>query len=710
MAEPNLPPGFKLDPTFRPELPEGALPEGFVLDRSFNPTSTGEDILRSAGAGLATGAAGIPGMVGDVQAATLGPYQQALEKVRSQFKPGSRFVASREQHAPQLPTTEDIKRATGLSRFDYQPQTTGGKYAETIASFLPGAALGGARTVGQGIADIARFGVLPGAASQAAGDIAGSIRPEYEAPARAVAGLLTPFAASKLISPNASMAPAASREAYARQVARLEQEGIPVSAGERTDSRALRQAEDELNPEHYKHKAEAFTRAATRQVGNGQGGNYEAGVVEHGAGGLLDRMLGETGARFDALQARNNLEVDPQLVTDLLNTHNNYTRIPGLFNNETINTVRGVIHRVGDVMRTANTRGVTPLISGDEYQTLVSDLRRAARGAAQSNPDRAEALHDITSVLDNAMERSIQQHNPADAGAFAEARRDYKNALVIEDASKASNVAGAQGYITPAKLEAAAAKIYTRRGHERGRDPFDFAPAGKAVLKIEPNSGTAGRLHVSDVIQGLTRSLGAGAGFAAGHSLGGGNEGGVAGLLLGQDALARLADPLARSAARAAVTSRPGQAYLGNQLLAGRARIGVPGLLNAAQAGQQNAIPAFAEGGIVDRPTVGLLGENGPEAVVPLSRIPAPYHYASLLARLGVRAGDLEGGRPSRNIEQRGEGFDLRGLLDRLVGQYGRPSLDVDNPLSRALGVPDIPRAASQAALTGYPSARGLLQ
>ena len=35
----------------------------------------------------------------------------------------------------------------------------------------------------------------------------------------------------------------------------------------------------------------------------------------------------------------------------------------------------------------------------------------------------------------------------------------------------------------------------------------------------------------------------------------------------------------------------------------------------------KNGIPALADGGIVNRPTLALIGEAGPEAVVPLSRI-----------------------------------------------------------------------------------------
>jgi hypothetical protein len=192
------------------------------------------------------------------------------------------------------------------------------------------------------------------------------------------------------------------------------------------------------------------------------------------------------------------------------------------------------------------------------------------------------------------MERSIAAHNRADAGLFPQVRRDYKNALVVEDASKASNVAGAEGYITPAKLEAAAAKVYGRRAHERGHDPFDFAPSAKAVLKVEPDSGTAGHLRVHEMADKLAGAIGAMAGFGVGHHIVPGSEGGVAGLLYGREGVAPLAAPFVRRAMNAAMLHPVGQAVLGNQILA---RPGAAGVLSQRmfnrQTGRWESVPSI---------------------------------------------------------------------------------------------------------------------
>lgn len=43
----------------------------------------------------------------------------------------------------------------------------------------------------------------------------------------------------------------------------------------------------------------------------------------------------------------------------------------------------------------------------------------------------------------------------------------------------------------------------------------------------------------------------------------------------------------------------------------------------SSSGGSRSAVPMMAEGGIVDRPTLALIGEAGPEAVIPLDKLPA---------------------------------------------------------------------------------------
>jgi hypothetical protein len=604
-----------------------APPEGFFPipppPKGFKPVvSTAEDVTRSAGAGLAGGTAGLVGGPGDVQEAIgksginewlikhtegLGPaIAKKLGLPEDYFKSKKDYTLAKGDIGPiRLPTTEETKKATGLNVFDYEPQTTAGQYTKAGAEFVPGALTGGARTVPELAANVARFGVAPGVAQEFVGkQLEGT---PFEKIGRIATAIGTSALTGKLISPNASKSPEASRAAYAGQVRRLDEEGIPVTAGERADLKGLRQAEDEANPQAYKDKLEAVTRAATRQVGNGRGGTYETPVMLREQGNnTLDNMLTETGQRFENLSRANTLHPDAAMGQGMVDLRNHYSAIPGAYTPAVENALNGAATHVSDLLRSNGAHPVTGLthLTGEQYQRIRSNLRAAARSA--ENPQHAAAMNDFVNLLDDAMERSVARHNPLDAGAFPQARRDYKNALVVEDASKATNVAGAEGYITPAKLEAAAAKIYGRRAHERGHDPFDFAPAAKAVLKVEPNSGTAGRLAVHELADKFAGAIGAIAGSHVGSMINPGTEGSVQGLLYGREGLAPLVAPFARKGMEAALMSRPGQAVLGNQILARPGTVGalrqrirnpvtgewentysVPGLLTAIQAARQ---------------------------------------------------------------------------------------------------------------------------
>jgi phage-related minor tail protein len=83
---------------------------------------------------------------------------------------------------------------------------------------------------------------------------------------------------------------------------------------------------------------------------------------------------------------------------------------------------------------------------------------------------------------------------------------------------------------------------------------------------------------------------------------------------------------------------------------------------------------AMANGGIVDRPTFGLIGESGPEAVLPLSR---PDRAQQIADAVGVSSsrGDFHvhvATTPNATAEQIIRTAMFRARLDRMSGRYGR--------------------------------------
>lgn len=534
--------------------------------------STGEDVARAARAGAVTGAAGVPGFFGDAATAFnkvgtglaqwygkhLGVDPEALKSLKV-------------EGSPVLPTTQDIKQGTGLDKYDYEPQSTPGKFAKSIAEFTPGALTGGVGSARQVASNVARYGVLPGAAAEAAGEATEGTK--LEPWARGAAAIASGALAPRAVSPFANRAPEATREAYAHQVAVLEREGVPVTAGQRGDSQGLKYLENNLNPDQVKDMQEGFTRAATRTAG------IETPVLQHGAGGTVATLRKEVGSRFDALASGNTLHADAKMATELMDLRNEYTAVPGAYDDAAVKALHGAANHVSDLMK-ANGGA---MLTGEQYQRLRSNLNKAAMSA---EGQKATALHDFVDTLDNAMERSIARTNPADAGLFPKARDDYKRALTLEKAASAAGESSARGYITPAQLSRAAKGVYGNRAFETGKTPFsDLATAGAAVLKALPDSGTSHRMWVDSMFKVPAHIIGGGGGFLAGTHSGIG-EGAIGGLLLGEGAAPFIEHGLRAGARHVVDTLHP---YLGNQIAAGapRLRENLPGLLTIANAARQ---------------------------------------------------------------------------------------------------------------------------
>ena len=501
-----------------------------------------EDVTKSGASGMARGTAdllGLPGTLGDLGQAGVG---YALRKGYQLFHGGrepnpnaggiERFFAGADM--PQSPLGGEAIRGymskVTSGATDYQPKTVPGEYARTVGEFLPGAATFG----GLSPSNIVRYGALPAVASETAGQATkGTALEPY---ARTGAAIAAPFAAgagARVVTPYRGTGGAER----AKQVALLEKEGVPLTAGQRIGSKALQYKEAKANGEGIadlvERQARAFTSAVLRRIGV----QADAATPE-----VISKAASDIGQRFDVLAANNSIGPDRTLVNDLVRIRRQYVRdVPDIARTGTLDSA---IQDVADSLRKTNG------IPGDVYQNLRSEVARAARGATNNNPLTDKALRDFVDAIDSAMERSIKQNNPNMIGDWKEARRLYRNLLVIEKASTGAGEMSALGFISPAQLKNATMNIGGKRAYARGKGEFAaLARAGEATMKPLPQSGTAPRL------QALTASLPAIIGGGVGSSMGpyGAMAGAAAGAIL-----PKIAD--------AAVMSRPGQAYLGNRV------------------------------------------------------------------------------------------------------------------------------------------------
>lgn len=494
------------------------------------PSPGWKDFFKSVPRGFLKGAVGAASALGQAEAPLDMPPDQAAA------------VPGQEQ------STQLVEQ--NLTGNLHRPETKAGKYGETIGEFLgnPGSYVGPG-----GMAAKAVTAATGGAGSEFLGQAAEGTK--YEPLARfigAIVGGHTPNMGARAVTP-LPMAP--EQRAI---VDALHGEGVTgMTAGTATGSKGLRYAESALSDmwgagggaEAAQREALGqYTAAALRRVGE----NADRATPE-----VVDRAFNRIGGEFDRLTAANDMNLDHQVQNDLLNTAIDYqNNVNPLMQSPLIENT------MNDIASWAGSQGGS--LTGRQYQNLRSRLARAARGS--SDPQYSHALSDMSESLDDAMERSIANSNPADAGAFGEARRQYRNMLVIERAATGPGAQAAEGFITPSQLATATKAVMGRRAYARGQGDFaDLAHSGNAALLPLPQSGTAPRAAITEALHHLALGglLGAGGEYAGGPMAG-----------LGA-AAAGLAGP---AIAGRTLMSSPIQAYLRNQA--------VPGRLNSSPATQ----------------------------------------------------------------------------------------------------------------------------
>lgn len=482
---------------------------------------TAADVAKAGGAGIARGIAGLAGLPGTL--ADLGGG--AGEWLMSKAGLPTRTEAMQNLG---INDTGNVLSAdylqSGLSNLtggatDYRGQTTPGQYAGTVGEFLPGAAIGGLNP-----GNLARFGVLPGVASESAGQATeGTSLEPYARVAAALVAPAVPALASRAISPfGGAISP--QRQAA---ISALEAEGVPLTAGQRTGSQGLRYMESELGGNAaaamMEDQANAFTNAAMQRAG------AQGLATSDNMAANADRLS----QGFKDISARNTLKADGPMLRDMLSTLNEYNAV---LPSEQKRILGNIASDIGERIKAGG-----GAMSGTDYQTIRSRLGKLSHNARNTDTNLSEAYRGLRNSLDNAMARSV---SPEDAAEWARLRQQYGNMKVLEKAATGAGEGAALGTISPAKLRQAA--VSGRQGqYARGTGDFDeLARSGQAVMTPLPNSGTAGRLRAQNI----------GAGVLAG---GGALAGGVPGMIAGM---------VAPRVAGAALMSRPVQAYLANQV------------------------------------------------------------------------------------------------------------------------------------------------
>lgn len=272
--------------------------EPSTWDKAKNVAS---DVAQALPTGILRGAIGLAGLPGDA-ARVVGTIADA----GAEWVTGQKLPADFKANKPALSVggerlTRDFEAATGDL---YKPQTTAGKFAQTVGEFVPG--------VGSAPGNLARFALLPGVASEGAGQATEGTG--LEGPAR-LAGALAGGIGGALIPRRAPLAPP-TPVAEAAEAA-----GINLTAAQRTGNPALFAAEDAMlggarGPQAQniaqasRAAQEAEVRAARDAIGARVGEAVDGTQVRldrpADAGGIVGQRVRDVGGQAEAaLAARN---------------------------------------------------------------------------------------------------------------------------------------------------------------------------------------------------------------------------------------------------------------------------------------------------------------------------------------------------------------------------------------------------------------------
>lgn len=515
-----------------------AIPPPLELQTAGAPAQWGaQDYLRHgsdlagdvAGAGLAgvgrgvIGMAGLPGTLNDL--------------AQSGITAGLEFAGLEDQQTPRsaLSTHNISQVASALTdgASDFRGDTMAGKVAGTVGEFLPGAALFGGTSPG----NLIRYGAVPGAASEAAGQLTeGTAAEPY---ARVAAALLAAPAVNALEKgARRVISPYGGADAGRLDLARvLDDAGVPVSAGQRVGNEALRRREGVTSGGQALNETqrEALTAAALKTAGTD-------------ATRATPDVLAETAKRIGSVfdEVADGVALVPsgqslQAIADAADTYRALAPTAGR---------APVIDNIAEAVALS-------VQNNQPISATMANTWRSRLSKLTTSPDAAtrEAAMSAMGAVDDMLANGLNALGRSDDIArLATAREQYRNFLAIQRAATGAGEGAASGILSPSSLRSAVVN-QGRSAYAQGRrgDLGELARAAEGVIRPLPTSGTAENIRAMGV-----PALGwSGAGGALGAGIGG-PGGAAAGAIAGSVA------PQAIGALR---MSPIGQGYLANQMV-----------------------------------------------------------------------------------------------------------------------------------------------
>lgn len=432
---------------------------------------------------------------------------------------------------------------------DYEPKTQAGRYAGTIAEFLP--------TIHMPGAQVGAHVVAPGAVSEFAGQqFEGKQIPDWvpliggqdaEPFARVGGALVGPGLyerARRTVTPNPA------DPARIRAANRLKDEGITTTAGQRTDSpmTRFREASTRYGYETAGNQNEQFTAAALRRIAarnvDDQGRVMDAPATR-ATPEVLRQASDDIGQLFKRVEQGASFTPTANMATQMRDALNRYKQLVN--KNQRSPLLKATVSKIEDALDEGRS------ITGKEYTSWRSQLSEATAGSDSFL--RGAALKYIDE-LDRAVGRSLIERGDNELlRTYTTARQRWQDYLAIQ---KAASMKGAEsGVISPGQLRSGVSTGSQRGSYARSQRDIQglTRDANEVMAPLNDPQQDALRSRVFTEMMGGGGIAGGGAAMATGDPLIGGAVG-----------AASFGVPYI---ANRAVGTRAGQAYLGNQLMTG---------------------------------------------------------------------------------------------------------------------------------------------
>lgn len=386
----------------------------------------------------------------------------------------------------------------------YVAPGTAGEYASTMGEFM-----GGAGAMGKEVlTNMLRFGVIPGAASETAGQLTEgtALEPYARTGTALAAGML---AAPKITGVGSRIE--RTQPEQAAQARGLMAEGVTPTVGQIADNRLLMALEgvqsptgqqlDDLTAAVMRTAGSDAPRATTGALRSAQN-KITSGMNDVLSG--LDVPMSAYGNRVGA-------------VTDDFFSATRRDDLPPRLND------------IADGLLDAATQPGGGSLSATQLRQWRTALGRLTTSADEGTRDAAHALRE---VIDDATEATLSAAGRTDdIATLADLRNQYRNFIAIADVATRGGRDAARGLISPERLHTALTRVHTRQGVATGRtnDLGEISENARAIFSSLPTTSAGG---VRDIVQPMIPLGTVGAGYAIGKEAAG-LPGGLAGAAAG---------------------------------------------------------------------------------------------------------------------------------------------------------------------------------